>query len=216
MKVLDIKNNFSPELASKEAALTLLKGRVIVYPTDTVYGLGVNVFDTEAIRKIFAIKKRPQKNPLPVMVGSIAMAKVLAVIDKPREKILKNFWPGPFTFILKKKPGISFLLTAGRNSIALRFPNNYFCQSMIEDFEGPITATSANVSGEAPSPDPREIIDRFSREDFTPDLVIDGGVLPASDPSTIIDLTTDNPRIVRINPTNKTNLLNILEAMQIK
>ncbi len=216
MKVLDIRNNFSPELASKEAALALLKGRVVIYPTDTLYGMGVNVFDTEAIRKIFAIKKRSDKKPLPVIVGSLSMAKALAVIDKPRAKILKSFWPGPFTFILKKKPGISFLLTAGRNSIALRFPNSYFCQSVIADFEGPITATSANISGEEPSQDPQEIIERFNRENSQPDLMIDGGVLPASDPSTIIDLTTDNAKIVRINPTNKENFLNILKTIQIR
>lgn len=216
MKILDIRNNFSPELASKEAALALLKGQVVIYPSDTLYGMGVNVFDTEAIRKLFSIKKRPQKKSLPVMVSSISMAKALATIDKPRERILKNFWPGPFTFILKKKPAVSFLLTAGKNSIALRLPDNYFCQSVMKDFEGPITTTSANISGEEPSPDPREIIERFNRESLQPDLIIDGGVLPESDPSTIIDLTTDNPRIVRINPTNKINLLNILEAMQIK
>lgn len=216
MKILDIRNNFSPELASKEAALTLIKGRVVVYPTDTLYGLGANVFDTDAIRKIFAIKKRPDKKPLPVMVRSIAMAKAVAIIDKPRERILKSFWPGAFTFILKKKPSVSFLLTAGRNSIAVRIPNHPFCESLIRDFEGPITATSANISGEEPSPDPREIIDRFLEEDIQPDLFIDGGVLPTSDPSTIIDLTTDNARVVRINPTNKQNLLHILETIQIK
>lgn len=216
MKILDIRNNFSPELASKEAALALLKGRIVMYPTDTLYGLGANVFDTDAIRKIFSIKKRSDKKPLPVMVGSIAMAKAVAVIDKPREKILKNFWPGPFTFILKKKPIVSYLVTAGKNSIALRIPNHYFCNSMIRDFEGPVTATSANISGEEPSPDSREIIDRFNREEFRPDLIVDAGSLPESDPSTIIDLTTDNPRIIRINPTNKQNLLSILETIQIK
>lgn len=216
MKILDIRNNFSPELASKEAALALLKGRVVIYPTDTLYGLGVNVFDTEAVRKLFSIKKRSEKKPLPVMVGSIAMAKAIAVIDKPREKILKNFWPGPFTFILKKKSIVSYLVTAGKNSIALRLPDHYFCRSVISDFEGPVTATSANISGEEPSRDPREIIERFGREEIQPNVIIDAGVLPAVDPSTIIDLTTDNPKIVRINSTNKQNLLSILETIQIK
>ncbi|MBI2466200.1 MAG: threonylcarbamoyl-AMP synthase [Candidatus Sungbacteria bacterium] len=216
MKILDIRNNFSPELASKEAALALLKGRTVVYPTDTLYGLGANIFDTEAIRKIFAVKKRSDKKPLPVMVSSIGMAKAVAVIDSQRERILKNFWPGPFTFILKKKPTISFLVTAGRNSIALRMPSHTFCESLIRDFEGPITVTSANISGEESSPDPREIISRFLEEEIQPDVFIDDGVLPESDPSTIIDLTADNPRIVRINPTNKKNLLSILETIQIK
>ncbi|MBI2453986.1 MAG: threonylcarbamoyl-AMP synthase [Parcubacteria group bacterium] len=216
MKILDIRNNFSPELASKEAALALLKGRVVVYPTDTLYGLGANVFDTEAIRKIFAIKKRSDKKPLPVIINSMAMAKAIAVIDKPRERILKNFWPGPFTFILKKKPMVSYLVTAGKNSIALRLPDHYFCHSMIRDFEGPVTATSVNISGEKPLSDPREIVDCFNKEELQPDLIVDAGSLPESDPSTIIDLTTDNPRLVRINPTNKQNLLSILETIQIK
>ena len=108
MKVLNIRNNFSPELASKEAALTLFKSGLVVYPTDTLYALGANVLDTGAVRKLFALKQRSDKKALPVMVNSIGMAKALAHIDETREKILKNFWPGPFTFILKKKPLVSF------------------------------------------------------------------------------------------------------------
>ena len=214
MKIVDIRNNFSPELASKEAALALLKGRAVVYPTDTLYALGVNMFDTEAIRRLFAIKKRPEKKPIPVMVGSIAMAKAVADIDKKREKVLRSFWPGPFTFILKKRPIVSYLLTAGRNTIALRIPNSEFCSLLTSDFEGPVTATSANISGEVPSPDPREIIERFSKEEVLPDLIIDAGVLPKSDPSTIIDITGNMPKVLRINPTTKENLMNILKKME--
>lgn len=214
MKVIDIKNNFSPELASKEAALDLLKGRAVVFPTDTLYGLGVNIFDTEAIRKLFAIKKRSDKKPIPVMVCSISMAKAVADIDKKREKVLKSFWPGPFTFILKKKPIVSYLLTAGRNTIALRIPDSEFCKMMVSDFEGPVTATSANISGEEPSLDPREIIERFKKEEIQPDLIVDAGVLPPADPSTIIDITGNMPKILRINSTNKENLMNTLRKME--
>ncbi len=214
MKVVDIKNNFSPELASKEAALALLKGRAVVYPTDTLYALGVNVFDTEAIRKLFAIKKRSDKKPIPVMVGSIGMAKAIAEIDAKREKVLRSFWPGPFTFIFKKRPIVSYLLTAGRNTIALRIPDSEFCKMLVSDFEGPITATSANISGEEPSQDCREIIERFGREEIQPELVVDAGVLPKSDPSTIIDITGNMPKILRINQTNKENLMSILKKME--
>ena len=214
MKIIDIKNNFSPELASKESALALLKGRAVVYPTDTLYALGVNIFDTEAIRKLFTIKKRPDRKPIPVIVGSISMAKAIAEIDKKREKVLKSFWPGPFTFILKKRPVVSYLLTAGRNTIALRIPDSTFCQMLVSDFEGPVTATSANISGEETSQDPREIIERFEREECRPDLVVDAGVLPQSDPSTIIDITGNMPKILRINQTTKENLMNILKKME--
>lgn len=214
MKIIDIRNNFSPELASKEAALALLKGRAVVYPTDTLYALGVNVFDTDAIRKIFAIKKRSDKKPVPVMVGSISMAKAVADIDTKREKVLRSFWPGPFTFILKKRPIVSYLLTAGRNTIALRIPDNDFCKMVIDDFEGPITITSANVSGEEPSQDPREIIERFSKEKNQPDLVVDVGELPIANPSTIIDITGNMPKVLRVNPTTKENLISILKKME--
>ena len=215
MKVFDIKNNFSPELASKEAALTMFKGGAVVYPTDTLYGLGVNVLDTEAVRKLFSIKKRSEKKPLPIMVSSIGMAKALAHIDEPREKILKSFWPGPFTFVLRKKPLVSYLATAGKNTIALRIPDSYFCQNLLEDFEGPITVTSANISGEEPSFDSREIIERFSKEKHQPDLIVDAGVLPETSPSTVIDLTGEMPKVLRINPTTKDELMRILGAMRL-
>mgnify|MGYP001563519232 CR=1 FL=1 len=216
MKVLDIRNNFSPELASKEAALTLFKSGAVVFPTDTLYGLGVNIFDTEALRRLFLIKKRPAAKPVPVMVSSMAMAKALAVIDYKQEEVIKSLWPGPFTFVLRKKSAVSYLVTANKDSVALRMPNHHFCASLLKDFEGPITCTSANVSGEEPSPNPRQIYERFETEKHQPDLIVDAGTLPLSDPSTVIDLTASKPRILRINPTSKERLMSILGAMNVK
>jgi len=214
VKILDIKNTFSYDLASKEAALTLFKGGTVIYPTDTLYALGANALDLNAVRGIFAVKKRPDKKPLPVMVGSMAMAKEIAFVDDHHEKILKSFWPGPYTFILKKKSYVSYLLTAGHNTIALRMPDHPFCQKFIADFERPIIVTSANISGEVPHPEAKTIAQRFSRENIQPDLVIDAGGLPEADPSTIIDLTGNMPKVLRINPTSKENLMKILRAMQ--
>ncbi len=214
MRILDIKNTFSYELAAKEAALALFKGETVVYPTDTLYALGANALDLNAVRRIFAVKKRPDKKPLPVMVGSMAMAKEMAFVDDRHEKILNSFWPGPYTFILKKKSYVSYLLTAGHNTIALRMPDHPFCQKFIADFDRPIVVTSANISGETPEADPKMIAQRFSRETVQPDLVIDAGGLPEADPSTIIDLTGSMPKVLRINPTNKENLMKILKAMQ--
>ena len=214
MKVLDIRNNFSPELASKEAALVLFKSGAVVYPTDTLYGLGVNVFDTEAMRRLFLIKKRPAAKPVPVMVSSIAMAKSVAVIDYKQEEVLKSLWPGPFTFVLRKKSVVPYLVTGGKDSLALRIPDNDFCKRLLADFEGPISCTSANVSGEEPSVNPREIQKRFELEKHKPDLIVDAGTLPLSDPSTVIDLTASRPKILRINPTSREKLMDILGAIK--
>lgn len=216
MKVLDIRNNFSPELASKEAALALFKSGAVVYPTDTLYGLGVNVFDTEALRRLFLIKKRPSTKPVPVMVSSIAMAKAVAVIDYKQEEIIRSLWPGPFTFVFRKKSIVPYLVTGGKDSVALRIPDNDFCKKMIGDFEGPISCTSANVSGEEPDVNPREIQKRFELEKHQPDLIVDAGVLPLSEPSTVIDLTASRPKILRINPTSREKLLGILGAMSTR
>ncbi|MBI4120277.1 MAG: threonylcarbamoyl-AMP synthase [Parcubacteria group bacterium] len=213
MRVLDVRNNFSPELASKEAALVLFKSGAVVFPTDTLYGLGVNVFDSEALRRLFLIKKRPASKPVPVMISSIGMAKAVAVIDYKQEGIIKSLWPGPFTFVLRKKSIVPYLVTAGKDSLALRIPNNDFCQRLLADFEGPITCTSANVSGEEPSSDPRAIWGRFELEKHQPDLIVDAGALPTSEPSTIIDLMTPVPKVVRINPASKDQVLKILSAI---
>lgn len=215
MIVLDIKNIFSVELAVKEAALNLFKNKVIVFPTDTLYALGVNALNADDVRRVFLIKQRPATKPMPIMVNSLNMAKALAVIDEKRERILKYFWPGAFTFVLKKKSLVPNIITAGQDSVALRLPDNYFCKSLLDNFEGPITATSANISGENPYNNSQDIIKSFTSEQYQPDVLVDAGVLPAADPSTVIDLTANAPKILRINPTTKEKLLEILKAFQI-
>ena len=213
MRVIDIKKSSSHELAAKEAAITLLKDGVIVYPTDTLYGLGVNALDELAVEKLFRIKKRPKGKPVPLMVSSLDMAKALAFIDKSRERLLKELWPGEYTFVLWKKKLIPSQISAGKDTVALRIPANSFCQSILRDFEGPITATSANISGESPFSDAESIIERFSKEEECPNLVFDAGKLPQANPSAVIDLTTDVPKLLRVNPTSKDKLLKILQLI---
>ena len=213
MKIIDVEKTFSYELAAKEAAITLLKDGVVVYPTDTLYGLGANALDEKAIEKVFLIKKRPKNVPMPVMVSSIEMAKALAFIDKSRERILSELWPGPYTFVLWKRKAISKMLTAGKETVALRIPSHPLCQGMIRDFEGPITVTSANISGEEHLSSAKAIAERFSQEKQKPNLIIDAGDLPTSNPSAIVDLTSDTPKLLRVNPTTKDNLLKLLDMM---
>lgn len=213
MKIIDISRISSYELASKEAALTLLKDGAVVYPTDTVYGLGVNALDELAVEKLFRIKKRPTDKAVPIMVSSLDMARALAFIDRTREAILKELWPGPYTFVLWKKKIIPRQISAGKETVALRIPAHPFCQSIVRDLEGPITATSANISGEGVFTSAEEIIERFEQEEEQPNLVLDAGVLPENEPSTIIDLTTEIPKILRVNPTTKDKLLKVLKVL---
>lgn len=213
MRIIDITKHSSNELASKDAALTLLKDGVVVFPTDTLYGLGVNALDELAVEKLFKIKKRPKEKPVPLMVSSIEMARAVAFIDKSRERLLQEMWPGPFTAILWKRKLVPKTLTAGSEKVAIRIPAHPFCQMVLRDFEGPVTITSANISGEEPMYDSSKIVQRFQKENEKPDLIIDSGSLPQNDPSALIDLTSDSPKLLRVNPTSREKLLKLLELM---
>lgn len=213
MKIIDAYYPSSYELASKEAAITLLKDGIVVYPTDTLYGLAVNALDEYTVEKLFRLKKRPETKPVPIMVSSIEMAKRLAFIDKASEVILKELWPGPYTFVFWKKGVVPKIVTAGGETVALRIADNQLVQGMINDFGGPITATSANISGEEPLTSAEEIVEIFSKQTKKPDLVLDAGRLPTSHPSAVIDLTAGRPKILRVNPTTKDRLLEVLKVL---
>ncbi|MFY9458084.1 MAG: L-threonylcarbamoyladenylate synthase [Candidatus Spechtbacterales bacterium] len=194
-----------------EAVSILKKGGSVVYPTDTVYGLGVNPFDDFAVGRLFRIKKRLRDKPIALIVKSIAMAKKLAYIDTRKEKVLRSVWPGAVSIILRKRDIISPIISAGTNTVSLRMPKNDFCINLLKAFNGPITSTSANISGENHTNDASEFRNRFSREIYRPDLVIDAGVLDKTMPSTVLDLTKPVPKITRIGPVSPKDLTRILK-----
>jgi L-threonylcarbamoyladenylate synthase len=214
MEVRDVTDPSRLELASKDAAITLLKDGAIVYPTDTIYGLGVNALNEYAVERLFKIKKRPDDKPVPVLVSSLSMAKAIAFVDRDREKLLAEFWPGPYTFVLWKKKIVPRRLTGGKETVAVRVPAHALCQSILREFEAPITATSANISGEVPVSSALSIAQRFVQEDDRPDLILDAGILSELTPSTIIDLTHEPPKVLRVNPTTKDKLLAILKNVE--
>jgi len=209
MRVLRLTDDNKNEIIQE--VTTVLRGSgAIVYPTDTVYGLGVNPFDDFAVRRLFRIKERPTNKPVPLIVKSIAMAKKLAYIDSEKEKILRSVWPGAVTVVLAKRRLISSLISADTQTVALRIPDNEFCLKLIQAFNGPLTSTSANISGESHTNDPKRITTRFNRESYKPDLVIDAGVLEVKSPSTVLDLTHPKPKITRVGPIRAKDLEKIL------
>lgn len=192
------------------AVQVLRKGGSVIYPTDTIYGLGVDATKPEAVARLFKIKKRPAAKPVSIIVSSMEMARKAAYIDKRKEEILRKIWPSPITVVLHKKDILPDVLTGGNDAVGIRIPNSKIALVLVKSLSLPITVTSANISGEEPGKDIRDIMNRFKQENIRPDLVLDGGVLPVSKPSTVLDWTASQPIILRAGPFKKEEFLSLL------
>lgn len=212
MKVIKINlNNLKESIGAIEEAVKIMRaGGSIVYPTDTIYGIGVDASNPEAISRLFAIKRRLTEKAIPVIVSDITMAKKIAYIDYKKEKALKKIWPAPITIILQKKDFLPNILTGIKNTVGVRISNSRLAITLVASLGKPITATSANISGENSSPNIQDIINRFNQTDKKPDLILDVGILSSSNPSTILDLSGLKPKIIRVGPIKKDQLLDIL------
>ena len=184
--------------ALKEAADILRAGGLVAFPTETVYGLGANAFDEEAVKKIYEVKGRPSKNPLIVHVKDIEQAKEL-VSEWPQEAdtLTAEFWPGALTLILPKSDKVPSIVTGGGNTVAIRMPCHMVALGLLEEAGFPIAAPSANPS-EYLSPTTAEHVLRML--DGKIDAVIDGRPTTDGLESTVIDLTVSPPRILRPGP----------------
>lgn len=131
----------------EKAILVLKSGGVIAYPTDTVCGIGCDVFNQKAVARLFKIKGRGFDKPLSIACSNIQMIREIANISKTDEQIISNFLPGPYTFLLKKKKNISDLITAGNELVGVRIPDDQIILEIINKFGRPIITTSANISG---------------------------------------------------------------------
>jgi L-threonylcarbamoyladenylate synthase len=181
----------------KVAVKSIKQGEVVVCPTDTVYGLIADATSEAAVKKLLKIKKRNTRKPVPIFVKDIKTAKKLALIDNQQEKILKEVWPGKVTVVLKRKNKLPKVLFRNKKTIGLRIPDYKIINQLLLIINRPLTGTSANISGQPPSTKIKEVISQFKNKRFQPDLIIDAGNLPKSKPSTVLDLTTWPPKILR-------------------
>ena len=182
----------SPEALNKAVSL-LKKGGVVICPTDTVYGFLADATNKKAVEKIYNIKKRPRKKPLPVFVSNMKIAKEFAEISKDQEKIIKKYWPGKHTFILNRKLGKK-LYGQDKRTIALRIPRYSFLNNLLKRVNRPLVQTSVNVSTQSPLFSIRDIINEFSRADI---LTIDAGTFKKSKPSKVVSLIDSKAKILR-------------------
>lgn len=210
MRIIQINLAGDYSEAVIEAVNVLRAGGTIVFPTDTVYGLGANACDWHSVEQIFRTKQRSLDKPLPIIARNMTWAKELAYIPSKIETILSEIWPGPTTVILQKKKIVPDMTTAGRKTVGIRIPASELADKIMARFGYPLTATSANISGQEPSTKINDVLNQFKDELWKPDLVIDAGNLKKSDPSTIIDLSSSRPKITRIGPIKPGDLKKVL------
>ncbi len=187
-------NPQNPETKKIEKAVEILKkGGIIVYPTDTIYGIGCDIFNKKAIEKIYQIKKRENKKPFSIICADFKQAGDYAVIQNYAYRLMKKALPGPYTFILKAKSEMPKTFLAKNKTVGVRIPNNHVCLQLTEKLGNPIISTSLNISNQSVLINPeqmnKEMVNKI-------DLILDAGTLP-DEPSTIIDLTSQKPLILR-------------------
>ena len=175
-----------------EAIEIMAGGGVILYPTDTVYGLGANIFNNDAVRRVFEIKQRSFLKPLSVLVSDVRAMDLVAIIPNRQKEIIREYLPGPYTFILKKENIVPRVITSGSSYVGVRVPDNEISRRLASLF--PITTTSANISDDEILSNPGEILEQLGCD---VDLVIDVGDLKSNHASAIVDLSQPNPKIVR-------------------
>ncbi len=179
------------------AAEVLRAGGVILYPTDTLYGLGADALLDEAVAKIYAIKGRDEGKPMHAIVSDLAMVERYAEITDDARRLAAKLPQGQVTFILKKKAGMDSGIMKDIATFGFRIPDNEFCIEMIRAFGKPITATSANKSGDKSERSVDKILAQLGAAAEGIELVIDAGELPERAASTVVDLSGAHPLIVR-------------------
>jgi L-threonylcarbamoyladenylate synthase len=177
----------------KKAAEIIKSGGVVAFPTETVYGLGANADDEQAVKKIFELKGRPQDNPLIVHISKKQDVYIVArEIPEKAKVLIGEFWPGPLTLVLPKNPSIPDIVTAGLDTVAVRMPDHPIALKLIRLSGVPIAAPSANISGKPSATQPEHIKKYFGEKVF----LIEGKVKIGIE-STVLDLTEDVPKILR-------------------
>ena len=191
MRILKTNNENPDKEIIEEAIRVMAHGGIVLYPTDTVYGLGVNIFNKKAVRRVYDIKKRSLMKPLSIIVSSKDAISHVANL-RTRDKIyVDKFLPGPYTLILNKTKIVPRVVTSGLKHVGVRIPDNEIACRISDLF--PVTTTSANLSDHEVCETPDEILDQLNHD---VDLVIDVGKLKRNKPSTIINLTSEKPIIL--------------------
>ena len=201
-KIIKINPNFPDKALIKEAANALQKGKLVAFPTETVYGIGANSLDKKAIDRLYAVKKRPKNKPFTVHIaGFEALKDLKIVLSEHAERIIRKFWPGPLTIVAFNKK---------KEKIGLRMPSNKIALELISKADLPIVAPSANISGKKPPLSGKEVILEM---DGLVDIILDAGNTEVGKESTVLDVTKDPFTILRPGAIPEEDLLRAYQIL---
>jgi tRNA threonylcarbamoyl adenosine modification protein (Sua5/YciO/YrdC/YwlC family) len=190
---ITVGDPYPPRKAVNMAVDVLKKGGVIIYPTDTTYGIGCDIFNKEAIERVYRIKRMTKHKPLSFICADLKDISRYAQVSNYAYQTMRRLLPGPYTFILSATKTVPKLMITKRKTVGIRVPNNEICLDIVSSLGNPIITTSANIEDEEIISEPEEIEEAFGSE---VDLIIDQGALPTR-LSSIVDLIDDNPVVVR-------------------
>ena len=194
-KVIKVDPIVPDPLMISEAALLVRRDGVVVFPTETLYGLGVSALSEKAIRKVFNIKGRNYEKPIPILIyKKEVLSEFVSNVPEKAENLIEKFWPGGLTIIFEASPKLPSLLTGDTGKIGIRISNNPIAQELIKQADIPITATSANISGQKGCTTALEVYESLGNR---VDLILDGGRTKGPLGSTVIDATCTPIKIIR-------------------
>jgi L-threonylcarbamoyladenylate synthase len=192
-KLLDANQAGTIELAAD----LLRRGRLVAFPTDTVYGVGAHYARPEAIRRLYEVKKRPLEKGIPILLSEAAMiSEVVHEIPEVAKELMQRFWPGPLTLVLHKRADLPEMISPNQG-VAVRVPADAIARRLIQEAGGVVAASSANLSGERPADSALLAMDALQGSVAA---VVDGGIVPLGQSSTVLDCTVEPPVILRHGP----------------
>ncbi|MCK5509691.1 MAG: threonylcarbamoyl-AMP synthase [Desulfobacterales bacterium] len=192
-----------------KAANSIKKGGIVLFPTRSLYGLGADPFNPEAVDRLFKIKKRPYNKPISVLVKDANDLNILVKhVPSTAKCIIDNFWPGQITIVFEAKSTISVSITAGTGKIGIRLPEHPVAFSLVKEVNGPITGTSANISGKVGCSAISDLDVQLAEK---VDILLNAGQLIGGTGSTIIDVTTPFPTILREGYVSAKNIIAVLK-----
>jgi len=197
--------------ATRENVLTASQavktGGLVVYPTDTVYGLGCDPFNVDAVKRVFRVKGK-RKKPLPILASDIEHVEKIVYLSKNARKITDRFWPGPLMIVVPKKPTLPNIVTCNLGSVGVRVPKHDLAIQFISLSNGLLVGTSANKTGKKPALTASEAAEQLGKE---VDVILDIGPTSLGVPSTVINLTSEKPKILRKGPVSSKDIFSFLQ-----
>lgn len=190
----------------------LKSGGLVAFPTETVYGLGANALDTDAVKNIFKAKGRPSDNPLIVHIWNVSQIDELVLeISESAKLLIDKFWPGPLTLLFKKSEKVPLVTSGGLETVAIRMPDNEIALRLLESVNIPIAAPSANTSGRPSPTNSQHVLEDLNGK---VDIIIDGGITGVGLESTVLDLTCETPMILRPGGVTYEDLIKVLGKVE--